>query len=47
MLKYFKYSVNTQIHSAYTVIRVEKLKISALKMQFIYIFPYLLYMQKI
>jgi len=26
MLKYFKYSVNTQIHSAYTVTPVEELK---------------------
>ena len=31
MLKYFKYSVNTEIHSAYTVTRVDELKSVHLK----------------
>jgi len=34
MLKYFQYSVNTQIRSAYTVTRIE-IKNGALEMQFV------------
>ena len=38
MLKYFNYSVNTQIHSAYTVTRVGELKSVHLKCNILFAF---------
>ena len=46
MLIYFKYSVNTQIHSTCTVTGVEKYKIGALK-TFLFSFISAEYLQKI
>jgi len=42
MLKHFDYSVNTQIHSAYTVTRVEELKSVHLKCNLFTFSSYLL-----